>query len=99
MSDTIERLSALLIRDLGLAAHRLSPDAELEALGVDSLGTVELLWSIEETFLIKVPARPPELRTLGDVARYVDELVALQGAPAAGAAAAAATAGSRVPAA
>ena len=79
MSDTLERLSALLTRDFKLAPERLTPDAPLEALGIDSLGTVELLWSIEETFLIKVPTRPVELLCLADVVRYVDELVAAQG--------------------
>jgi hypothetical protein len=47
---------------------------ELEALGIDSLGTVELLWSIEESFLIKVPTDAVNLLTLGDVVRYIDEL-------------------------
>lgn len=78
MSTTFERLSTLLIQDYKLLPERLSMDAALEGLGIDSLGTVELLWSVEETFAIKVPANVATLLTLGDVVRCIDDLVALQ---------------------
>jgi acyl carrier protein len=78
MNTTFQRLCHLLVQDYKLPQDRLSMETALEGLGIDSLGTVELLWSIEETFLIKVPSRPANLLTLGDVVRYIDELVALQ---------------------
>jgi acyl carrier protein len=80
MSSTYERLSAILARDYHLPAARLTPEAPLASLGIDSLGTVELLWTIEEAFHIKLPAEPVDLPTLGDVVRFVDGLVASQGA-------------------
>jgi acyl carrier protein len=79
MSSTFERLSGILIKDYRLAPDRLTPDAPLESLGIDSLGTVELLWSVEEAFQIKLPSDPVDLPTLGDVVRFVDELIARQG--------------------
>ena len=79
MTTTFERLSAVLMSDYKLAADRLSIDAPLESLGIDSLGAVELLWNIEDAFKIKLPAEPVALSTLGDVVRYVDELIAKQG--------------------
>ena len=79
MTTTFERLSAILMKDYKLPPDRLTLDAPLESLGIDSLGTVELLWNIEEVFQIKLPSDPVELPTLGDVVRYVDELVASQG--------------------
>jgi acyl carrier protein len=79
MSTTLERLSAILMKDYKLAPNRLTLDAPLESLGIDSLGTVELLWNIEDAFRIKLPSDPVDLPTLGDVVRYVDELVARQG--------------------
>jgi len=79
MTTTLERLSAILMRDYKLAPDRLALDAPLEFLGVDSLGAVELMWNIEETFQIKLPPEPVDLRTVGDVVRYIDELVARQG--------------------
>lgn len=76
MSTTFERLCAILIKDYRLAPEQLLLDAPLEGLGIDSLGTVELLWNIEDAFKIKLPQEPADLATLGDVVRYVDELVA-----------------------
>jgi acyl carrier protein len=79
MTSTFERLSAILIKDYKLQPDRLTLDAPLESLGIDSLGTVELLWSIEGAFQIKLPPDPVDLPTLGDVVRYVDKLIASQG--------------------
>jgi acyl carrier protein len=79
MTTTLERLSAVLMKDYELSPDRLRLDATLEELGIDSLGAVELLWNIEDAFDIKLPSEPVDLLTLGDVVRYVDELVARQG--------------------
>lgn len=78
MMTTLERLSAILIKDYKLQPDRLTLDAPLESLGLDSLGTVELLWTVEDVFQIKLPGDPVDLPTLGDVVRYIDELVAGQ---------------------
>jgi acyl carrier protein len=78
MNTTFERLSHLLVQHYKLAPERLSMEAPLETLGIDSLGTVELLWSIEDSFLIKMPTDAVNLLTLGDVVRYIDELMAAQ---------------------
>jgi acyl carrier protein len=82
MSSTYDRLSAILLRDYAVPAERLRPETPLASLGIDSLGTVELLWTIEEAFHIKLPAEPVDLPTLGDVVRFVDGLMASQGAAA-----------------
>lgn len=79
MNTTFERLCAILVKDHKLPLDRLTLDAPLETLGIDSLGTVELLWNVEDAFKIKLPPEPVDLPTLGDVVRYVDELVAGQG--------------------
>jgi acyl carrier protein len=79
MTTTFERLSALLLKDFKLQPALLTPEASLESLGIDSLGTVELLWNIEDAFHIKLPTDPVPLVTLGEVVGYVDELIASQG--------------------
>ena len=76
MTTTFERLCAILVKDYKLPPDRLTLDAPLESLGIDSLGTVELLWNVEDAFQIKLPSDPVDLPTLGDVVRYIDELVA-----------------------
>jgi len=76
MTTTFERLRAILLRDYKLAAESLTLDAPLEGLGIDSLGTVELLWNVEDEFNIKLPPEPVQLLTLGDVVHYIDGLIA-----------------------
>lgn len=77
--STLERLQALLARDFDLAPAVLVADATLESLDIDSLRMIEIFFSVEDTFGITVPAEQAEIRarvrTLGDLAQYVDELV------------------------
>ncbi|MDB5842723.1 MAG: phosphopantetheine-binding protein [Polaromonas sp.] len=80
---TLDRLSAILMNDYKLEAGQLTPDAPLEALGIDSLGVADLLFNIEDEFGISLPPEPVQLLTLGDVVRFIDELVASQQAQAA----------------
>lgn len=75
-SATLQGLSELLVRNYNVSPERLTLDAPLQDLGIDSLGTVELLWSVEDRFGIRLPHDPPALATLGEVVAYVDALVA-----------------------
>ena len=87
MTTTLERLRAILVRDYRLDPEALVPEAPLEGLGIDSLGVAELLFNVEDEFSIALPPEPVQLPTLGDVVRYIDQLVAEQragtGAPSA----------------
>ena len=78
MTTTVERLRAILTRDYPLTPGMLALDAELEALGIDSLGTAELLFTIEDEFKVSLPAEMVEITTLGDVVSFIDGLVAAQ---------------------
>ena len=79
---TLERLQALLLRDFDVKPDLLRPDAALESLDIDSLRMLEILFSVEEEFKITVPSDQAELKarvkTLGDLAAYIDELAAAQ---------------------
>lgn len=75
---TFDRLCAVLMKDYKLDAGQLTPDAPLDALGIDSLGVAELLFNIEDEFGISLGAEPVQLVTVGDVARFIDEQVAAQ---------------------
>jgi acyl carrier protein len=76
MTTTFDRLSAILIRDYKLPAEKLTLDAPLESLGIDSLGLAELLFNVEDEFKIALPPEPVALATVADVVRYIDDLVA-----------------------
>lgn len=83
MSTTFEKLSAILHKDYAVAPELLSMDSTLEDLGIDSLGQVELLFTVEEAFALQLPTDPVPMRSVGDVVRYIDALRAAQALPAA----------------
>ena len=86
---TTARIIAMLVKDFKVDPDRLSADARLEDIGIDSIGVAELLFNIEDEFHLKLPDVPLDLATFGDVVRYVDEQIVVQcGPPAAGSASA-----------
>ena len=78
MNTTLDRLRVLLVKDYKLEPDLLTPDAPLEALGIDSLGVAELMFNIEDEFEVAIPGDPVALATVGDVVRYIDGLVTTQ---------------------
>jgi len=78
MNSTLDRLRVLLVKDYKLEPALLTPDAPLEALGIDSLGVAELMFNIEDEFGVEIPGDPVALATVGDVVRYIDGLVTTQ---------------------
>lgn len=51
-----ERLTAVLVSELGLDASKINDEAHFEEdLDVDSLGVVELLMALEDEFDVKIP--------------------------------------------
>ncbi len=79
MSTPLEHLKDLLTSEYQLAPERLTMDARLVNLGIDSLSAVEMLWTLESALGIDLPAQPVLLNTLGDVVRFLDRQVAQQG--------------------
>ena len=76
--NTTAQIIAMLVKDFKVDPVRLSPDARLEDIGIDSIGVAELLFNIEDEFHLKLPDVPLDLTTFGDVVRYVDEQIAAQ---------------------
>lgn len=76
--STLDRLRAILVKDYQLAADAVTADAALEGLGIDSLGVAELLFNIEDEFKLTLPREPVALATVGDVAGFIDGLLAQQ---------------------
>jgi acyl carrier protein len=75
--STLDTLMTILHRDYGVARDALRPDATLDALGLDSLSVLELLFKIEDGFDVKIVDDPPtDLRTVNDVVRFIDGLLA-----------------------
>ena len=75
---TLERLSRILVQRYKLDPAHLTPEQPLDALGIDSLGMVEMLFFIEEEFGVQLPSEGMAFGTLGEAAGYVDRLLAAQ---------------------
>lgn len=68
-----ERLTEVLVTELGLDADKINDDANFEEdLEVDSLGVVELLMALEDEFGVKIPDEEAEdIRTVGQAVDMV----------------------------
>jgi acyl carrier protein len=74
---TFDTLVDILVRDYCLDRAKIVPEATLAAVGLDSLSLLELMFKIEDRYGVKIQEdTPTNLVTVGDVVRYVDELLA-----------------------
>lgn len=67
-SDVATRLTTVLVTELGLDETRITEEADFEGdLEVDSLGVVELLMALEDSFGVKIPDDEAEnIHTVGN---------------------------------
>ena len=71
--STLQILQDILIRDYTLTREQVVPEAVLSSLGLDSLSVLELMFKIEDRFLLKITGdTPTDLVTVGDVARLIE---------------------------
>jgi acyl carrier protein len=74
------RIVELLVRKYGVEADRISPDAAMTDLGLDSLSVAELVFDIEDLFEIEVGREDAEFRSFGEAVALVDRYVEAKGA-------------------
>ena len=86
---TLQSLQGIFKANFDLAPEVLQREAVLEDLAIDSLSMIEVLFAVEDEFKIVVPPEPAawrgQIRTVGDLVDYVDELIAAQRPPTSGA--------------
>lgn len=83
MSDSVgDKVRAIIAQKAVLDIDDVTPESTLDELGIDSLGLVEAIFAIEETFDITVPfnANDPQDRSfdvssVGAVIAAVERLV------------------------
>ena len=76
--STLQTIQRMMAEQFELEEDKLTPDAELESLGLDSLSVIEFMFNIEDEFHIKLPDERVELKTIQDISSVVDRLVAEQ---------------------
>ena len=75
--STLETLQDILMDEFDLPRERVTPEAQLSALGVDSLDLLELMFKIEDRYKLAIRDDiPTDLVTVDDIVKYVDRLLA-----------------------
>ena len=74
MSETANRVEAIICDKLGLAPEQVTPEASFTTdLGADSLDTVELIMEFEKEFDIEIPdADAQNIKTVKDAVDYIE---------------------------
>ena len=74
MSDTLEKVQAIVVEHLGVEADKVTASASfIEDLGADSLDTVELVMAFEEEFGIEIPDDAADtILSVGDAINFID---------------------------
>ena len=83
MTTTFETMKRIIAKDYELAPERLMPDTPLADIELDSLAITELIFALEDEFNVTAKTNGQGMQTLGDIATYIDQLVAERDAPAA----------------
>jgi acyl carrier protein len=87
MDDTAQRCIAIIAKAKNIPTDAITPDTTFEEINIDSLDKINISFEVEETFDIAIPDESlGSLKTVGDVVRGVDQLVAAKKTPPAAAA-------------
>jgi len=70
------KIEELLVEKYGVDSQRLSTNATMSDLGLDSLSLAELVFDIEDEFGIEIPPEEAEFNTFGEAIALVDRHLA-----------------------
>jgi acyl carrier protein len=76
--STLDTIREMMVDQFQLDPAKVTPDATLEDLSIDSLSAVEFMFLLEEKFNVTAPMERVVLRTVQDVSNEVDRLIAAQ---------------------
>ncbi len=81
MTETFDKVKALIAREFGIAPDAITPATQLESLGVDSLAALEFAFLLEDLFHVTMD-RAADLRggRVQDVVDIVNAALATTGA-------------------
>ena len=73
---SLEKITKIIVKATGCDPVDVKPDAKLEALGIDSLKAITLLFEIEEAFAIEIPNEViPSIVTVNDIQKNLSRVV------------------------
>ncbi len=73
--SVLEFLSGLLVEKFDVDPDKITPEARLSDLGLDSLSIVELVFDAEDEFDIEISEDDTDFKTLGEAAALIEKLV------------------------
>ncbi len=77
--SSLQTIQRMMVEQFDLKLEDLTPEAQLESLGLDSLSVIEFMFNIEDEFKIKLSDIPLEnIKTLQDVINIIEKQVAEQ---------------------
>lgn len=79
--DTLSAVRSFLQDRLGIDPARVTPDADLGELGVDSLMLLELIFDFEDQLDADLPKDIATPRTIGQLLAIVEQMQAAQATP------------------
>lgn len=72
--QTLELLREYLQKKAGIEPAKVTPDARLEELGVDSLMLIDLMFELEESLDVRVPDMDTRPATIAELITIFDKL-------------------------
>lgn len=72
--ETLELLQEFIQRRIGKLAEPLTLESNLEAVGVDSLMLLDLMFDLEDKYNVRMPDDLPRPQTVGDLIAIFDKL-------------------------
>ncbi len=71
--DTLQSIKEIISSQTGIEEEKLSENTTIEDVMADSLDTVEMLMTIEESFDMDIPDSDAEkLTNIGDLVSYIE---------------------------
>jgi len=74
MATTLERFRTILTTKFSVAEDLVLPDAKIDALGLDSLDVIEVLFEVEDEFAVRIPQDGGSALKMATVQDIVDTI-------------------------
>ena len=71
-----DKIKDIIVEQLDVEEDAVTMEASItEDLGADSLDVVDLVMSIEESFDVEIPDEVENIKTVGDIVKYIENKV------------------------
>jgi len=80
-TDLKNDITTMIAEHFGIDIAKLSPEADVASLGIDSLSMIEFMFQMEEKFNIQMADTRAPLATVADVIAEIERALTLQAVP------------------